>query len=255
MSFDETTISAAIVDRYHAKLRDRLISDVLIVGAGPSGLLAAKDLSQAGFTVTVIEKRLAPGGGIWGGAMAMNELVLPSDVAPILDELSVRSQQISGALLSADAVELASALTMHAVQSGAVLLNMTEAEDIALYDQHVSGVVINRTGLTAQQPIDPLTLRAPVIVDATGHDAAIVKMLTRRDLLHHTPRAGEGPMNAEQGERFVVERTGQLYPGLWVCGMAVCATYGGPRMGPIFGGMLQSGRRLAEQVNTDLTSR
>ncbi|MEO0247894.1 MAG: ribose 1,5-bisphosphate isomerase, partial [candidate division WOR-3 bacterium] len=34
--------------------------------------------------------------------------------------------------------------------------------------------------------------------------------------------------------------------GLYVAGMAACACFGGPRMGPIFGGMLLSGRKLAE---------
>jgi thiamine thiazole synthase len=30
--------------------------------------------------------------------------------------------------------------------------------------------------------------------------------------------------------------------------MAVCATFGGARMGPIFGGMLLPGRRVAELI-------
>lgn len=47
------------------------------------------------------------------------------------------------------------------------------------------------------------------------------------------------------GEAFVVENVAEAYPGLWIAGMCVCATYGGPRMGPIFGGMLASGRRAA----------
>ena len=63
---------------------------------------------------------------------------------------------------------------------------------------------------------------------------------------------GEGPMNAEAGERFVVEQTGRVYPGLYVAGMAVCAVFGGARMGPIFGGMLLSGEKVAEQVTAEL---
>jgi thiamine thiazole synthase len=59
-------------------------------------------------------------------------------------------------------------------------------------------------------------------------------------------RHREGPMDAVSGEAFVVERVGEVFPGLWVTGMSVCAVFGGPRMGPIFGGMILSGRRVAE---------
>ena len=55
-------------------------------------------------------------------------------------------------------------------------------------------------------------------------------------------------MDATAGEAFVVERVAEADPGLWVTGMAVCAAFGGPRMGPIFGGMLLSGRRVAELI-------
>jgi len=46
----------------------------------------------------------------------------------------------------------------------------------------------------------------------------------------------------------VVENTSECFPGLWTAGMSVCASHGGPRMGPIFGGMLLSGRTVAAQV-------
>jgi thiamine thiazole synthase len=44
----------------------------------------------------------------------------------------------------------------------------------------------------------------------------------------------------------VVENTQEIYPNVYVCGMAANAAFGANRMGPIFGGMLMSGKRLAD---------
>jgi thiamine thiazole synthase len=59
---------------------------------------------------------------------------------------------------------------------------------------------------------------------------------------------GEKSMEAEQGELQTVENTREVYPGLYVSGMAANAVYGGYRMGPVFGGMLLSGRKAAEEI-------
>ena len=59
----------------------------------------------------------------------------------------------------------------------------------------------------------------------------------------------EGFMDVERAEEGVVEKTGEIFPGLYVAGMSVCSTFGLPRMGPIFGGMLESGRKIAEMIN------
>jgi thiamine thiazole synthase len=243
----ETLISKAIADSYHRKLTGALESDVVIVGAGPAGLTAAHYLASRGRRVTIIEKRLAPGGGVWGGGMGMNDIVVQQEALPILEEAAIRHAPCGDGLYVADAAELACALCLQALRAGASLLNLVTLEDLCVRGGKVDGVVVNRTTISGALPVDPIVLDAAAVIDGTGHEAVAVECLRRRNLLPavHT---GEGPMDATAGEAFVVDRVGEAFPGLWVTGMAVCATFGGPRMGPIFGGMLMSGRRVAELI-------
>ncbi len=254
-TFDETRISRAIASAYYEKLLDRMVGDVLIVGAGPSGLVAGLHLARQGFKVTVVEKCLSPGGGVWGGGMAMNEVVVQDAALSILEEIGVRRDRRHDGLVTVDAIELASALCLQAVQAGVALLNLMTVEDVCVHQDRVTGVVVNRTMIAGALAVDPITFSAKAVIDATGHEAAVVGTLRRRGWLRDgalvAPK-GEGPMDAGSGEAFVVEKVGEVYPGLWVSGMSVCATFGGPRMGPIFGGMLLSGKRVAELVAATL---
>jgi len=255
-TFNEARISAAIVESYSRKLTKCLTSDVIIVGAGPSGLVAAADLAKKGCSVVVIEKRLSTGGGVWGGAMSMNEVVIQQEALPVVEDLNVHAESIGDGLYTVDSMELASGLCFSACQAGATILNMTYVEDICLHKGKVSGVVVNRTSATGPLPIDPLTMMADAVVDGTGHETVLVHHLQRRGLMTQSgvaERLGDGPMNAEEGEKFVVEHVSEVFPGLWLCGMAVCAAYGGPRMGPIFGGMLLSGRKVASLISEKVT--
>ena len=251
----ETDISKAILNAYHEKLLERIVSDVLIIGAGPSGLTSAFYLAQKGLKVTLLEKRLSPGGGIWGGGMAMNEAVVQDDVLPLLDEIGIRHVTRQGNLHTVDTIELAAGLCLNAVKSGALLFNLMTVEDVCVHQDRVTGVAVNRTKIARLLPVDPITFAAKAVVDATGHEAVVVETLRKRGLLVDSTVAeqpGEGPMDATSGEEFVVKRVAEVYPGLWVAGMSVCATFGGPRMGPIFGGMLLSGVRAAELVSSRL---
>jgi thiamine thiazole synthase len=245
----EADITQAIISAYHRRLSDRIVGDVVVVGAGPSGLVAATALARRQLRVTLLEKRLAPGGGIWGGAMGMNHVVVQDPALAILEESGARYHGGGGGLYVTDAVELASALCLEAVRCGVALLNLTFVEDLCVHRNRVTGVVANRSMLAENLPIDPIALEARAVVDATGHEAALVNMLVRRNLLDlPAGLPGEGPMDAAVGEAFVVDRVSEVYPGLWICGMSVVAALGGPRMGPIFGGMLLSGERAAELI-------
>jgi thiamine thiazole synthase len=256
-TFDEATISRAILDTYHQELTNRLVGDVLIAGAGPSGLMAACHLARQGLKVAVLEKRLAPGGGIWGGGIGMSQIVVPDEALPLLDEMGIQHVAYRDGLHTANAIELAAGLCVRAIEAGAAVLNLLTVEDLCVHDGRVVGLVVNRSLVGDSLPVDPITFSAKAVLDATGHEAVVAAALQRRGLLASDGpegKRGEGPMNATEGEAFVVDNVSEVYPGLWVAGMSVCAVLGGPRMGPIFGGMLLSGRHAAQRIAAALTN-
>jgi len=127
---------------------------------------------------------------------------------------------------------------------------MTIFDDVILRENNkVGGVVINWTPVSALPReitcVDPVGLESKLVIDATGHDAVVVKKLEARGL---TKTKGFGAMWVEKSEDLLVEHTGEVHPGLVVAGMAVTTTYGLPRMGPTFGAMLLSGRKAAESA-------
>ena len=52
-------------------------------------------------------------------------------------------------------------------------------------------------------------------------------------------------MWVDSGEASTVENTREYFPGLFACGMSATNVAGGYRMGPIFGGMMLSGHKVA----------
>jgi thiamine thiazole synthase len=55
-------------------------------------------------------------------------------------------------------------------------------------------------------------------------------------------------MWAEVAEDTIVKNSKEVCAGLYTCGMCANAVFGGPRMGPVFGGMLLSGEKVARDL-------
>ena len=49
-----------------------------------------------------------------------------------------------------------------------------------------------------------------------------------------------------RAKKHVIDKTGEVYPGLIAAGMSVTETHGLARMGPTFGSMLYSGKKAAD---------
>ncbi|MCX7703504.1 MAG: sulfide-dependent adenosine diphosphate thiazole synthase [Planctomycetota bacterium] len=241
----EAKISEVIIKRYLEALKEHLLLDVVVVGGGPSGLVCAYYLARGGVKAAVIESKYSPGGGIWGGGMGFSVAVLQSSLKPLLEEFNIIYEEEEDNLLTVDAVLLGGCLVERASRYARVFNGVT-CEDIIVKKGKICGVVVNSSAIrTGGFHIDPLNIESKVVVDATGHDAVVSRLAERHLGKKILP---QGPMSAEEGEKFTVEHTGELVKGLYVCGMAVGAVFGGPRMGPIFGGMLQSGKRCAELI-------
>jgi len=251
---DEVVISKAIIEAYKEKLIKCLDVDVAIAGAGPAGLICAYYLAKAGKKVVIFEKKLSIGGGMWGGGMLFNEIVVQAEAKKLLDKFSIRTKKYKKNYYLADSVECISSLSYHAVNSGAIVINTVFVEDVMVKRNRVCGLVINWTPVEmANLHVDPLTIRAKVVIDSTGHPCEVVKIVQNKSGLKLRTKTGkilgEKSMWAEMAEKTVVNNTKEICPGLYVCGMAANAAFGTPRMGPIFGGMLLSGKKAAEKIN------
>ena len=249
---DEVVISRAITESYIKDLLEAMELDVAIVGAGPAGMTAAYYLAKEKVKTAIFERKLSAGGGIWGGGMMFNKIVVQDEGREILDEFGIATTQYQEGYYVANAVELASTLCSLTIKAGAKIFNLITVEDVVIREaDRVSGLVLNWSSVPlANLHIDPLAIRAKLVIDATGHDCEICRLLVEKaggKLRTATGKImGEKPMWAEVGEEKVPKNTREVYPGLIVAGMAATAVFGSPRMGPIFGGMLLSGKKAAQ---------
>ncbi len=190
-----------------------------------------------------------------GGDMMFNKIVVQDEAKRILDGYGIKSEEFSSGYYVADAIESVGKLTAKAIDAGVKIFNLITVEDVKINEQNrVTGVVVNWSAVEmAKLHVDPMTFESKCVVDATGHDCSVINVVLRKipGARLNTPTwsiMGELPMNAEIGEKILLETTKEIYPGLYVAGMAANACSGGQRMGPIFGGMLLSGEKVAKLI-------
>jgi len=243
----EVEITKAIANEFHSVLIDRAESDVIIIGAGPAGLTAGRELSTMGFKVLIVEQNNYLGGGYWLGGYMMNPVTVREPAQKIWDELDIPYKKVSEGLYLTPGPHAVSKLIAGACDSGVKFLNLTKFDDLVLKKGRVSGVVVNWMPVSALPRnitcVDPIALESKMVIDASGHDSVAVKRLVNRNLVEWK---GMNPMWVENGEEHVVEKTGEIFPGLVIAGMSVTETHGLARMGPTFGSMLFSGKKAAE---------
>ena len=166
--------------------------DVLVIGAGPSGTIAASIIHQAGYKVTIVEKMKFP-------RFVIGESLLPRcmealEEAKFLDAVKAKGfQQKDGAkFLMADGricdfnfdqqftdgwkwtwqvprAEFDKTLADECEKMGIPILYETEVTDIKINDDHSITTVKNKDG-------NEETIRAKFIVDGSGYGRVIPRL-------------------------------------------------------------------------------
>ena len=244
---NEKEITRTIASMFNETMMEYTDSDAIIIGAGPAGLTAGRELGKMGIKTLIVEQNNYLGGGYWVGGYMMNPVTVRAPAQKIWDELGIPYRKITEGLYATWGPHACSKLIAAACDAGVRFLQLTKFDDLVLKNKRVCGIVVNWMPVSALPRnitcVDPVALESKIVIDASGHDSVAVKRLMDRGYMKWK---GMDPLWVEGSEDAVVNYTGEVFPGLIAAGMSVTETHGLPRMGPTFGSMLLSGKKAAE---------
>jgi len=224
-------------------------SDVIIIGAGPSGLMAALDLARLNLKTLVIERSIHVGGRLW----ASDFLINASDSAPqfkeILDELGIPYKKGKSGLFVNAGPNIAAKFILAACEAGVRILTQGEFKDLIYSQGKIAGVQMEwnpQLSLEDQAYASAsVLLKSEVVIDASGHSACVCQNLIKKGVIDQKKYS---QINIRTAESVLLDKTGLIYPGVACTGMAVSAIYGIPQAGLTLCSLLVSGRKVAQEV-------
>lgn len=278
----EATVSRAMSSRYFQDLDKYAVADVVIIGAGSSGLSAAYVIAKnrPDLKIAIIESNLCVGGGGWVGGQLFSAMIMRKPAHLFLDELEIPYEDEEDYVVVKHAALFTSTVASKVLQFPNVkLFNAVAVEDLItrpVSNGHpgevtVAGVVTNWTLVSmahdTQSCMDPnvielsgykedgsrdLSLKHGVVLSACGHDGPTGAFTAKRiaSIDKTNKLKGMKGLDMNSAEDGVVKNAGSLdaTQNIYFCGMEVAEYHGCNRMGPTFGAMVVSGIKAAEEI-------
>lgn len=257
----ESQVSRAMTRRYFKDLDTYAESDIVIVGAGSSGLTAAYILARArpDLKIAIIEANVAVGGGCFLGGQLFSSMVLRKPADQFIRELDIEYEEEDNFIVVKHAALFITKLCSKVLELPNVkLFNATCVEDLITRPTddgkvRVAGVVTNWTLVSMhhddQSCMDPNTINAKIIISCTGHDGPMGAFCVKRLVSQgYIQRNQMGCLDMNRAEDAIVKGTREVFPGLIVAGMELSECDSSNRMGPTFGAMVLSGVKAAEEA-------
>ncbi|CCK70574.1 thiamine thiazole synthase KNAG_0E03150 [Huiozyma naganishii CBS 8797] len=276
----ESTVSRAMTRRYFQDMDKFAVSDVVIIGAGSSGLSAAYVIAKnrPDLKIAIIESNVAPGGGAWLGGQLFSAMIMRKPAHLFLNDLGIQYEDEGDYVVVKHAALFTSTVLSKVLEFPNVkLFNATAVEDLVTRpagpngEVSAAGVVTNWTLVAMahdlQSCMDPNVIELSgykddgtrdeskkhgVILSTTGHDGPFGAFTAKRIVTIDSKKnlGGMKGLDMNRAEAAVVKESG-AYDGVnsvYFAGMESATLHGLNRMGPTFGAMAVSGIKAAEEI-------